>query len=105
MGEHQAAGGKMTVYVDDAQIPFGRMKMCHLVADTLEELHAMAEQLGLRCWFQKDASFPHYDICLSKRERALGLGVRLIDRRQLALFMKLQRGDEIPSYLIGVVLP
>lgn len=31
----------MTVYVDDVRLPFGRMIMCHLWADTLPELLAM----------------------------------------------------------------
>jgi len=78
----------MSVYVDDARIPFGRMKMCHMVADTIEELHEMAERLGLRRWFQAHASFPHYDICLSKREHAITLGAKPITRRELVDLMR-----------------
>lgn len=28
------------VYVDDPIYPFGNMKMCHMMADTLDELHS-----------------------------------------------------------------
>lgn len=73
----------MTVYVDNASIPYGRMFMCHMIADDLDELHTMAEALGVRKWFQEPpkASFPHYDICLSKRDQAIGLGAVACDRR------------------------
>lgn len=65
----------MTVYVDDSKWRLGRMHMCHMMADTEEELHEMADQLGLkREWFQAHARLAHYDICKSKRARALKLG-------------------------------
>lgn len=48
--------------------------MCHMVADSIEELHEMADQIGInRKWFQnKNKRHPHYDISKSKR----GLAVR-----------------------------
>jgi hypothetical protein len=65
----------------------------------------MAELLGLRRWFQGRASFPHYDICMSKRQRAIALGAKPITRQQLVVFMRRARGQEIPEYLHGVELP
>lgn len=62
----------MPVYVDEARNRFGRMLMCHMLADTPAELHAMADRIGVkRKWFQRDASTPHYDICQSKRALAV----------------------------------
>ncbi|MDQ7818735.1 MAG: DUF4031 domain-containing protein [Melioribacteraceae bacterium] len=62
---------------------FGRMTMCHMIADTLEELHAMADKIGIkRKWFQEKASHPHYDICLSKKELAIENGAKAITWRE-----------------------
>lgn len=75
---------QVTVYVDKGRIPYGRMLMCHMVADTLDELHAMAQALGLkRRWFQEHPALPHYDICQSKRAQAIGLGAVEIGRKEL----------------------
>lgn len=64
----------MAVYVDRFRTPFRRMIMSHLLADTLPELHAMAERLGLkREWFQNHKP-PHYDLCQAKRQLAVTLG-------------------------------
>lgn len=82
----------MTVYVDDMhRYPmgrFGRMKMSHMIADTDAELHAMAARIGVaRKWFQGD----HYDIALSKRERALDLGAISITWRMCGMMDSVRR--------------
>jgi hypothetical protein len=72
----------MSVYVGPSIYPFGRMIMCHMVADSLEELHAMADRIGIqRRWFQ-DTRHPHYDISKGKRQLAILAGAHEIDDRQ-----------------------
>ena len=73
----------MGVYVDKSAHGFGRMVMCHMIADTPEELRTMAGKIGVQLkWFQADASVPHFDICKSKRALALAAGAVEQDRRQ-----------------------
>ena len=67
----------MTVYVDTARHPFRGYLMCHMLADSLDELHAMADLIGMeRRWFQAPphASHPHYDIPEDRRAHAISLG-------------------------------
>ena len=71
----------MSVYVDDMyRYPigqFGRMKMSHMMADTTEELLAMADRIGVaRRWLQKPGVpfREHFDIAMSKREAAIAAG-------------------------------
>jgi hypothetical protein len=73
----------VSVYVDRARNGYGRMFMCHMIADTPDELHAMADQIGVaRRWFQTPpkASFWHYDIAQSKRALAIVAGAIDCDR-------------------------
>lgn len=83
----------MPVYVDHGQIPYGRMKMCHMLADTEEELLAMADMIGVaRKWIQKPRRGPvHFDICQSKRALAVKNGAREVGRRELCELLKEQR--------------
>lgn len=83
----------MTVYVDDMKAEYRGMVMCHMLADTDEELHAMADAIGVqRKWWQSPArtSGSHYDIALSKRALAVRSGAVEISWRQ-ASAMNLRR--------------
>lgn len=80
----------MTVYVDELRryAPGGgntfRMGSSHLTADTLEELHAFAERIGMRrAWFQ-DHRVPHYDLTTSRHAAALRAGAILVPSREQA---------------------
>jgi hypothetical protein len=68
----------MSVYVDDMQAPYRGMKMCHMAADSTEELLAMADKVGVqRKWIQYPGTAKeHFDICLSKRAIAVQNGAQ-----------------------------
>jgi Protein of unknown function (DUF4031) len=73
----------MTVYVDDVKHRFGRMIMCHLWADTMDELYTMVDRIGVRRkWLQQPpkASWTHFDISLDKKARAIAAGAVLTDK-------------------------
>lgn len=81
----------MAVYVDDMYLdPMGQfrgMKMSHMLADSDEELHAMATRIGVqrRHWQSpQKTSGSHYDIALSKRALAVAAGAIEITMRQAA---------------------
>lgn len=73
----------MTVYVDDAVHLWKGRRWAHLMADTLDELHAMAAQLDIpRRAFQDKTSGAHYDVPADLRERAIELGAQAISRHR-----------------------
>ncbi len=74
------------VYIDNFNAPFGRMLMCHMIADTSEELLAMVDKIGVdRKWIQdKGTKREHFDICLSKKKEAIKHGAKEIGFRELA---------------------
>ncbi len=87
----------MAVYVDRMKTPLGRMLMSHMLADSVEELHAMADTIGIaRKHFQrgtKHHDMPHYDICQAKRAMAIEAGAIEIGRRETALLMRKLRAE------------
>lgn len=89
----------MTVYVDDMEAKFGRMVMCHMLADTTEELLAMADKIGVpRKWIQKPGEpGEHFDICRAKRALAVAAGAKEITWRQAGEFVIARRAARRPS--------
>lgn len=74
------------VYIDSMNAPYGRMKMCHMMADTTEELVEMAANIGVsKKWLQNAGEArEHFDICLSKKKMALSLGAEECSWRKIA---------------------
>jgi hypothetical protein len=71
----------MSVYVDDAVHAWRGQRWAHLMADSLDELHAMAQRLGIpRRAFQDKTSGAHYDVTGELREQAIRLGAIAISR-------------------------
>ncbi len=87
----------MTVYVDGMQRPLGTMIMCHMVADTSEELHAMVALIGLSArWIQ----FPgtpkeHFDLSWGKRNLAVKKGAVEMTMADLGEFMRKRREEAL----------
>ena len=73
----------MAVYVDDAVHAWRGRRWAHLLADTLDELHAMADRLEIpRRAFQDKTSGAHYDVPAELRERAIAFGAVPISRHR-----------------------
>ena len=75
----------MAVYVDPSVIPYHGKLFCHLIADSIFELHAFAEKIGVkRCWFHRGN---HYDLNSEQRCRAVESGAQEVSG--LSLLKKL----------------
>ena len=74
----------MAIYVDFVQIKFKGYKWCHMLADSLEELHDFAALIEVdERLFHRDASYPHYDVTVQMRETALEYGAIPADRKKI----------------------
>lgn len=84
----------MAVYVDQLRDWGWKLgPSCHLVADTLDELHAFAASIGMRReWFQDKRSGPHYDLTASRRAEAVRLGAVELDDDEFIAVLKRVRG-------------
>jgi hypothetical protein len=88
----------MSVYVDQLYDYGWRLgASCQMIADSLDELHALANRVGLRrSWFQAPpkASFPHYDLTESRRTKAIALGAVSLSRREFVMKMRKFRATQ-----------
>lgn len=98
----------MTVYVDtlikhdlsgkSAQVQSAfRDGACHMFTDgSLEELHAMAERLGMkRSWFQDHGDLKHYDLNARRRAAAVRAGAVECDKRKTVEVMRSNRARRL----------
>ena len=69
----------------------------HLTADTLAELHAFAERIGLRReWFQT-TRVPHYDLTDRRRNRAILAGAVFVPAKEQARRRIAARPVRVPT--------
>lgn len=74
----------MAIYVDFVCIEFRGHRWCHMLADTLQELHEFAELIDVdKRLFHRNASYPHYDVTVQMRETAIEHGALPADRRKI----------------------
>ena len=71
------------VYVDQAREREGNATISHLLADTIEELHGMADRIGLESRSFHPGSIPYYDCSQGKRQQAIRLGALVIGRQKV----------------------
>lgn len=96
----------MSVYVDDGKYPYRGMIMCHMVADSRSELLEMADDIGVaRRHIQASGTYrEHFDICHTKRTRAVAAGAIPVTQRQLAqILVQRREGDRaVWSHVMAV---
>jgi uncharacterized protein DUF4031 len=83
------------VYVDNMSAPFGRMVMCHMIADTTEELLNMVDKIGVqRKWIQDAGQYgEHFDISLTKKKLAIAAGAKEITMMELGRMLAKRPGS------------
>lgn len=92
------------VYIDDMEaevaIGFGGryMKLCHMVADTHEELIDMANKVGVPLKYIQKAGTPeeHFDITKRAKFAAIKLGAKDVSSRFIVSIIQRKRGDNQP---------
>ena len=72
----------MTVYVNDANIrnKDGKLIICHMCADTLDELHKMAKAIGVSREWHQDMRLPRYALSEIKKEKAIERGAKEVSK-------------------------
>ena len=83
----------MTVHVDNMRARFGRLVMCHMIAESDQELLTMADRIGVaRRWHQHPGtSRSHFDIALSKRKLAVEAGAVEVSMMELGRILRARR--------------
>jgi hypothetical protein len=91
--------GDVACYVDTVrEYPNAGLRFtgfCHLLADTRDELHDMADRLGIpRRFFQEHPWRWHHDLPAHLREQAVALGAQELTMHQVGALLR-HRRDEV----------
>lgn len=78
------------VYVDNYKVGYGRMTMCHMIADSQPELFEMVDKIGVqRKWIEDiGTNREHFNICLSKKKKAIEFGAKEVNMRELIIILR-----------------
>lgn len=80
----------MAIYVDTAFLPYGRMKMCHMFADTTDELIRCSTAVGIgSVHIQYRGTYrEHFDVSLrARKDLILHHGARVITYRDTGRYL------------------
>jgi len=88
----------VTCYVDTVRAYPGTglryTEFCHLLADTRDELHEMADALGIpRRFFQDHPWRWHHDLPAHLREQAVALGAREVTLHDVGALLRQRRRE------------
>jgi hypothetical protein len=88
----------MSCYVDSVRSYPGAglryTEFCHLLADTRDELHAMADQLGMpRRFFQEHPWRWHHDLPAPLRAQAVELGAVEVTMHEVGALLRRRRRE------------
>lgn len=85
------------VYIDNFNAPFRGMIMCHMIADTTDELLNMAKTIGVNVkWIQDAGTYnEHFDICLSKKALAISAGAKEVTFMELGRMLVKRPGHPL----------
>jgi Protein of unknown function (DUF4031) len=88
----------MACYVDSVRdypdAGLRHTRFCHLLADTREELHAMADALGVpQRYFQDHPWRWHHDLPEPLRARAVALGAKEITMHEVGALLKRRKAQ------------
>ena len=79
------------VYIGSREYKYRGMLMSHMIADTIDELHKMAELIGVdKKHFQNKTARQHYDICKSKKKLAFKNGAIECTEKRLMSILKVK---------------
>ena len=99
----------MALYVDDAIWRWQGLQWAHLLADSVDELHRFAADLGItRLSYQGPprTSVPHYDLTAYERRRAVARGAIACSRHEIVVVLRRARSEHRLARMIetrGVV--
>jgi hypothetical protein len=108
-GRFSVEGGDVALYVDDAIWRWQGLQWAHLLADSIDDLHRFAADLGInRLSYQGPprTSVPHYDLTAYERRRAIARGAIACSRHEIVVVLRRARSEHRLARMIetrGVV--